>query len=207
MASIAITAPNPSHTARLARVPTTWSKSGITRMSRFRFTACCSRRRAAMTPISARAFSMETPGFSRPITSMPSPSRPERAISRSSPGWSYGNGRNTTALSTLNIATLAPMPTPRMIATETVNSRSRPIARNPSRTSRTRSSIHGRPRWSRSASIACDAPPALSRASRAASAEAGPRRRASSAAISTCSRSSSFRSPSRRPGSSVPRRR
>ena len=66
--------------------------------------------------------------------------------------------------------------------------------RSPISRSVRRSSSHGRPRWSRSASIAWVAPPNRTRARRAASADVWPLARSSSSACSRWKRSSRSRS-------------
>ena len=96
------------------------------------------------------------------------------AITASSCGRAYGSGRNTTPFSTLNIATVAPMPAVRISVTDSVNSRSRASARRPRRTSRAVVSIQNSGLTSRHSSFASSSGPNSAPTRRRASAGVSP---------------------------------
>ena len=143
-----------------------------------------------------------TSGTENSILPRPGPSTEcLRYTSRSPSRW--GSGFSSTPRTTLKIAVLAPMPSPRVSTTTTANPGLRRSERSAYLRSAATLSSHGSPRWSRTASAAWVRPPDDSSAWRRASAGVMPRRTYSAVSVSRWASSSSLRSSSaRRPANS-----
>src|ERR1043166_1247806 len=112
-------------------------------------------------------------------------------IRASRPGSAYGSGRSSTALTTLKIAVLAPMPSMRVRVTVSAKPGWRRSARRAWLKSLRRSPQKGRRNSSRASSFQCSRAPNSSWARRRASSGVMPRRRFRSVAISRRKRTSS----------------